>query len=104
MKFSKFKEVVTQIRNIEDAKDRYMDSIPTDIRDAFFDNEYTNNQGLMFDVVFNALFGETLTEDVFWFLYEWKPGYSVTVEDREYKIETIDEYFEYIKKEYLLED
>ena len=104
VKLSKFKEVVSGLVELHQKNEEYLQSVPSDLREGVFDNEYTNNQGRQFDLVFKALFGNTFVEEVYWFLYDWKPGYHIEINGKEYRINNIDDYFKYIEEEYSLED
>lgn len=50
------------------------------------------------------LFGQILYDDVNWFLYDWREGYTITVDGFEYTINNIDDYLNYVKKEYFKKD
>lgn len=95
--------VVTKLIELELAKNTYIDSIPTDIRGVFFDNEYTNSMGRQYDLLLQTLFGPAMAEDVYWFLLEWKPGYTVSIDGKEYVINTPKEFIAYMAETYALE-
>lgn len=50
------------------------------------------------------LFGQILYDDVNWFLFDWREGYAITVDGVEYVINNIDDYLNYVKKEYFKKD
>lgn len=73
-------------------RDNYIDSVPLDIRDAIYDNLYSDllirDCEMMMKIVF-----EEHTSSVEWFLYDWEPGFKCD----EVKIMDIDQYIEYLK-------
>lgn len=100
MKFETFKHFVEQIKGYEEQRQEYLDKIPSDINAAFFDNEYCNLSGLMFDEAMKAALTPELYEDVCWFLWDWKPGFEIsTPEGKKHVINNINDYFT-ITKEY----
>ncbi len=103
MKAQTLATVVNRLYELEQERDKYLESLPADIRDSFFDNEYTNIMGMQYDIVLQALFGPVMVEDVYWFLLEWKPGYSVTVDGKEYTIQNVDQFIAYMVEIYALE-
>lgn len=77
-------------------RDKWFDSLPSDISVAFFDNEYTNSLDVANSMLMAKVF-DKYTESVSWFLYEWKPGYEVGFDGKHTKINNIDEYIEWMK-------
>jgi hypothetical protein len=78
-------------------RDAYIASIPPDISAAFFDNTYVNELSMQVDWLCLALFGDSI-DSVYWFLYEWKPGYECGIGDKELcKIENIDDMINWMK-------
>ena len=99
MKFEQFKKCFLELRAARAAQDEYLDKIPKDIFEAFFDNEYVNQ----YDKMINALVANLMTpqqEDwFFYFLYEWSPGYSITSNDKEFNPSNIEEVLEFCRTE-----
>ena len=77
----------------------YINKLPIDISDAFFDNEYVNLLGNDNDILLSYVFGDH-KESIEWFLYEWDPdtinevGFNGVTE----KIENIDQYIDWMKR------
>lgn len=88
-------EVFRKLVQLRTDADVFIDSIPSPINEAIFDNDYSNAQGLMIDMLSDAYFGKH-AESVNWFLYEWKPGYTVSIDGKETVIEYLDEYIEWM--------
>jgi hypothetical protein len=98
--------MVTYLYTENKLRSAYIDTIPKDISDAFFDNLYTNSQGCCIDRLTEAVFGD-LAEDVFWFIHECEDNNvnpNVSVEDRDYYINDLETYFEYAQKELFKND
>lgn len=100
-----FKERLLRILSAKEAQDKYIDSIPSDIRDAIFDNTYSNEQGMLNDFLMKELFGDQLVEEVYWFLYDWKPGVTITTRTSSgspivHVINTIDDFVGFAVQHY----
>lgn len=97
-------ELIRKLYELHLEQEEWIDSLPTDIRDAFFDNAYTNAQGLMVDALGKYALGDAY-EDVMWFLYEFVPGTNQTIEVTKgngaitYTINSIDDYLSYFEAE-----
>lgn len=92
--------VLRKLRSIEKQQTTYIDSLPSDIASCIYDNEYANLQGLKFDMVLQALFGDS-TEEAYWFLYEFVPGatsgpHLITESGDEFTFANDDEYYDYL--------
>ena len=92
--------VVKKLKELDNKAELYLKTIPPEFYSIVFDNEYSSNSGMKSDVLIRALFGEN-SEDIFWFLYEWKPGkknVQITFSDgREFVIETEEDYYKYLE-------
>ena len=94
-------DVVKRLKTDEEEMSKYLDSIPSDIRDGFFDNFYANAQVLQRDYLVDVLFG-VMAEDVQWFLYEFIAGKSpgphcVLPDGTEFTYNTNEDYYEYLR-------
>jgi hypothetical protein len=76
-------------------REEYADKVPSDLG-QFFTNCYVNSIWQDYDLLSRAAFGEHY-DSVCWFLYDWKPGYEVGYGDVVVKIESIDQYIEWMK-------
>jgi hypothetical protein len=100
MTFNKFKSILMDIRTINDKNSDYIDSIPTDISGAIFDNEFTNNQYKIIDILFTTTFKD-YSDDAEWFVYDFRPNSdrTIIIEGRKYIINTFDDFFNYMQIE-----
>jgi hypothetical protein len=89
-------DVFRKLVKLHNDINQYLDRVPSDIVQSIFDNEYSNNQGHMVDLLIDEYFGEH-AESVLWFMYEWKPGFAVGYDGNAQKIYSLDEYIEYLK-------
>lgn len=100
-----FKEIVENLMIGKQDRSDYIDKInQTDrcLSDFIYDNQYVNSVAVENDFLIRKLFGEELTEDVFWFLYDWKPGYDITVNEVTYNINDLESYIDYVNNVYKL--
>ena len=105
MRFSTFKALMIELYEREKEGSAYLDTIPSDIQSAFFDNKYCESLAFQTDLLRRALFdGMGLSEEVEFFLYEWKqgdPNPQIWLEDgTAVSVETFDDYMDYIEREY----
>jgi len=77
-------------------RDKWLDNVPSDINDVFFNNEYVDSLYSVNSLLMDEVFDE-YAESVSWFLYEWKPGYEVEVDGKTTKINNIDDYIDWMK-------
>ena len=105
MKHSTFKEVVTKLIEYRNKENEYLDSIPSDIQSLIFDNEYTNSKEYEIELLISAWCdNKNIEEDVYWIIYEWRPGFTVKINSKDYTIKSIDEFFVYMQIEYLWDE
>ena len=99
MNYETFRDLVVAMKRRIGAQELYISSIPKDIRDSFLENAYTNIDGAMIDHLSKLLLGD-LYEDVAWFLYENNERCNkIWFEDREYTINSTEDYLHYAKQE-----
>jgi hypothetical protein len=95
-------EVLKKLKKLTKKSDAFVDSVPRCLREVVYDNDFSNAQGLMIDVLVNAFF-EEFVEDCYWFLYEWKPGKDsvqiVTKAGTEFVIKTENDFYKYLKSQ-----
>ena len=91
-----FKEVLETNLDCKEKNIKYIDSIPRDIGDAFFDNEYVTNIGTALDVTLESLLGVDLYNEYAWFMWDWKPGYIIEINEHKYIINNIDDFMAYL--------
>ena len=108
MNYNDFCDVVTDWYEFNEKSTKYIDSIPSDLRESVYNNEYINNTSSIFDIIAKKYFGD-LYEDICWFIYEcndrikaWQYQDSppnVTIHGREYWINDLQSYLHYAKIE-----
>lgn len=74
--------------------EQWIDSIPSDIRDAFYDNVYTETLQSQNDMLIKQIFSEDEIGEMEWFLYEWNNRSDMIwrINDQEIGFENIDDY------------
>jgi hypothetical protein len=94
-------DVVRKLRNLNKRQEDYLNKIPSDIRDAVFDNSYVNDLSMKNDILMSALFDEVVVEDIFWFLYEYREGsegpHIKRPDGVEFTFNTDEDYYTYLK-------
>ena len=88
----------------------WIDTLPVDIRDAYFDNTFTNAYGKVMDAALKLALGVDLYEDVMWWIYDAKSqvekdGQTVIEIERgvasvRYCLRCNQDYMEYLEAEY----
>jgi len=105
MNFEKFKSIVNILKTEDEKREVWISTLPWSLREAFFDNEYVSSlHGTISHLMEALLSSELLEDDVNWFIFEWRPGFTILVADKNYVINDIDDYFEYIKEVYFSEE
>ena len=105
MNFEKFKSIVNILKTEDEKREVWISTLPWSLREAFFDNEYVASlHGIISNLLEVLLPNECLEDDVNWFIFEWRPGFTILVADKIYVINDIDDYFEYIKEVYFSEE
>ena len=100
-----FREIIETIKLHKETRDNYLEklrSVDGYLSDFIFENVYSNSIGMENDFLIKKIFGEQFSEEVFWFLYDWKPGYCIEANNVTYKIADIDSYIDYINNVYKL--
>jgi hypothetical protein len=69
-------QVFRKIVKLQTDADAWLDTVPREIKAAFFDNDYVNNLRMMIHLLMDQYFAEHVTS-IEWFLYEWKPGSEI---------------------------
>jgi hypothetical protein len=93
-KIALFRKIYTQ----KVKGDAYVKVLPYEISRAIFDNEYSNSQGMINDMLCDTIFGKDI-ESINWFIYDWQPGYKVESNDKTFVINNLDDYIAFIESE-----
>ena len=92
-------DLLKELRTLQKAEDTYIGALPSDIVAAFYDNEYTNSLQKANSLLMVPAFGD-LAEDATYFLWEWRPGYSITEADgTEWPLKSEEEFYVYFQKQ-----
>jgi len=85
---------VGNLLEVKEDADRWLDSVPGEINDAFFDNPYINAYQAMLH-----LFLAKCGAEIEWFFYEWStdPALSLIDSGKEFTLDSIDEVVEYLR-------
>lgn len=92
--FEEFTNLVKYLAAMRKDAQAYLDLVPEDIAATIFDNNYANLQDRIIVKLLKTILKDYY-EDVSWFLYDWRPGYTITVKDTTYVINSIDDYLKY---------
>ncbi len=102
MSAKKVQELLQQMLDLEQKQTKWIDSVPMEIRDPFFDNTYTSGLRTQIDHLVDFVF-DHWAEDVGYFLYESAP-HKITTQKKEYVINTVEEYVDYMVNEGFLKE
>lgn len=78
-------------------RDNYINSIPMDIRTSYFDNTFASNLLNEREHLLKIIFGD-FYDSVMWFIYEWRPGFEVGMNDVMTQIHSIDQYISWMQE------
>lgn len=94
---AKLIQLVREIRELDTEADTYAQKVVYPIDMFLLDNEYANCQALIQSKLMRVVFGD-MYEDVTWFLYEWKPGFTIDVQGFDtFTINTEEDYYKYLE-------
>jgi len=102
--YDTFVEVVSTLYENRKKQKRYLDDLRkieggSGICEFVFENTYIELESKSNDLLMKAFFGN-LVDDVYWFLYDWEKGFTITVNNRQFVINSIDDYFKYADEVY----
>lgn len=90
-------ELVKSLREARNTQDNFIDSLPSSINEAFFDNGMVNSLYSTQSKLLKIVFGE-LYEEISWFLWEFKDGAKMWEADGTERIfATEDDYYKYLE-------
>lgn len=97
-------EVIKRIMAQRKIRDEFIGTLHPSLAGFIFDNPYSLTMDVENDILSEALFGK-FYDDVSWFLYEWRPGFTISVnvgsdDEITYTINTEEDYYDYLRKEY----
>lgn len=108
MNRNQFKPLLEELQQQYQRGDAWLDTIPGDINQVFFDNTFVDSLQKSNTALMKALFQGPLLQEVEWFLYEWqadKPKELRTItfpDGSAHVIDTLDDFVKYLIKDGLL--
>lgn len=90
--------------------DEFMNKIPRQIRDGYFDNPYVESLSKQVDLILRTwLNSKSLIEEIEWFLYDWDVDKGLneitTGQGKMFVIVTVDDFLDYLEYQgYLTND
>ena len=102
MKATVVEGLLNKMNAMEKKQEEWIDSLPGQLRESFFDNDYVNSLRMQIDALIAVVF-ENWTEDVGYFLYENAP-HEITTDKGVYHINTVKEYVDYLVAEGFCEE
>ena len=102
MKAKNVKHLLSEIIRLDKEGDAWLETVPSAIRDSFYDNGYTETFYKQKELMLKFIF-KNLYEEIFWFLYDWRKGFTITNKDgKEYIINNLDDFVQYLSEEGLV--
>lgn len=104
------KKFLEKYKEYEDIGDDFMNKIPRQIRDGYFDNPYVESLSKQVDLLLRTWLGSrALIEEIDWFLYDWDVDRGLneitTSQDKVFVIVTVDDFLDYLEYQgYLTDD
>lgn len=91
-------DLIKEIRVLDAQGEAYLSTIPTPFDMILVENDFQIANYKIQNILMRQVFGNTY-EDICWFLYEWKPGYSIKTQDGvEYTFNTEEDYYKYLER------
>lgn len=93
-------EIVEKLLYDQEKINEWVDSIPSEIREAFFDNLVVNTIAENNDLLLSCFFDEYEYKEIDWLLHEWLNNRDLTavIDGVEHKMKTIGDAVEFYKK------
>jgi hypothetical protein len=102
MRFEQFKEFFQKYWDEHLKANDYLNYVPSDLIGAVIDNGYTSALDRRIDLLINTFVPKDLVEEIDWFMYERSSTANIIeiIDGRIYKINTVNDFFNYLEKEY----
>ena len=102
MKSKNVKYIISEIIRLDQEGDAWLETINSQVRDSFYDNGYTNILYKQREMLLKFIF-KNLYEEVYWFVYDWREGFTITNKDgKDYIINNLDDFIQYLSEEGLV--
>ena len=100
MDFDTFKYIADTAIEEYQVRQEWIDKIPKDIVQAFFENEYVDSLDRERSIYFEEALGSDLKEELEWYLYECKFGDRITKGNITWTINSREDFYSFIRDEY----
>lgn len=110
MNVIEFKTLVEQLVQYRKEADDWLDTIPPEINQVFFDNPYVDYLQRAQSLLMERVFDKPLLNEVDWFMYEWGADKDVSLrtisypDGSKYIINDIADFCDYLLSEGLLSE
>lgn len=98
MKYFDFCVLVTELQKQSKFRETYTENADPRYVELETENAYVTSLNNAYKDTLRALFKD-LYWDITWFLDEWHPGFAITVNDKKYDIDTLQDYLDYARAE-----
>jgi hypothetical protein len=100
MSFNDFRKVCDLLLE----RDRTLNEIPSAFRESFWNNPYDEGASKVIEILASKAFGTDVSDWLFWYLFDKPEGWvTVDVGNNNYRIETDEDFYSMIEKEYFSE-
>lgn len=93
-------ELLRKYLELQQYANEWLETVPHEVRIAFFDNPYCNALGNCSDHLLSYTFSERILYDVQWYLYDRGGDNSIEVDGKVYFIHSIDDFLSFIKEQH----
>ena len=98
--FETFSEIFEALYYEKIKQDDFFESLPPNINTAFTDNDFVVSLMNERNILLKHLFSDEMNYDIDYFLYEWKDGYNIIQDDKEYVVHDLNDMLSYFKEIY----
>lgn len=97
-------QFLTIFQELNTEGDQWLDRIPLDVKNVFFDNKYINILYSKVNILLHLLFSEELQAELDWFWYECPHSNQITVDNKTYTIQSIEDFVNYLSECQLIDN
>ena len=82
----------------------YIETLPIEIKEVIFDNEFTNNLEKVSDYLLEQIIQKDILEWIYWYCYEWDENNNnmININNISYSIQNVDDLLNMLENEYSL--
>jgi len=103
LEWNEVRDLITLMHEEEQKTKEYLyalNKVSFSLADAFVDNQIYTHLNKVNAVVLEHLLGQTALDDINWFLYDWRAGFTIETPEVKYVINGLDDYLNYFEKEF----